>query len=141
MPVLPPAKAFVVEDEPLVLETLRRSLETIGVEVKVVATCARKGIALAKTVEADIALLDVFLDGDYSFPIAEILDRRGIPYIYVTGHTLQIDLNGHYLAISVEKPVRTEDLKAAIERSISRHEARPLVPPGSIRRWWHRLRL
>ncbi len=139
MPPSPPIKVFVVEDEPIIQNLLSSQLKLIGAEVVGTARSMKKAVELAKTIESDIAILDVFLGIDYSFPVAEILDQRGIPYIYATGHPLQLDLNGRERAPSVEKPFRSEDLKAAMDRSFRLRKERPFTPPGMLRRLWRRL--
>jgi hypothetical protein len=34
----------------------------------------------------DIAILDVNLNGQKTFPIAEALSRRGMPFVFATGY-------------------------------------------------------
>ncbi len=79
-------RILVVEDECLVAMLLEDFIAELGYTV--VATAARKEDALRR-LEAggiDAALLDVNLDGERSYPIAEALAARGLPFVFVTGY-------------------------------------------------------
>lgn len=54
----------------------------------VVSTVARLDDAVksAREEEIDIALLDVNLGGKRSFPVADILAERGVPFLFVSGY-------------------------------------------------------
>ena len=43
-------------------------------------------LRLAEQEALDGAVLDVNLNGDWCFPIAEVLRRRGVPFIFLTGY-------------------------------------------------------
>jgi len=79
-------RILVVEDECLVAMLLEDFIAELGYTV--VATAARIDDALRR-LEAggiDAALLDVNLDGERSYPIAEALAARGLPFVFVTGY-------------------------------------------------------
>lgn len=73
----------------------------------------RDGLELAEHAELDIALLDVNLgNGTNSYPIAQALRRRGVPFVFVTGYDapgLAPEFDG---AASVQKPYDPADLLA-----------------------------
>src|SRR3546814_16340509 len=50
------------------------------------ATRLQEGLSMAHHAEVDFALLDVNLAGEKSFPIADVLTGRGIPFAFVTGY-------------------------------------------------------
>jgi hypothetical protein len=43
-------------------------------------------VKLAKTGESDVAILDVNLNGQTVSPVAEILEARGLPFVFATGY-------------------------------------------------------
>ena len=61
-------------------------LEHLGCTV--VATAARLEDALesAQTLAVDVAVLDVNLAGQLSYPVAIVLRRRNIPFLFATGY-------------------------------------------------------
>ena len=46
----------------------------------------KSAIEQALTLQLDLALLDVNLAGELSYPAAEILRSRGVPFMFVTGY-------------------------------------------------------
>lgn len=80
-------RAFIVEDETLVLFNLEDILSELGCVVVGQAMRLSDAEQLAKSVEAiDFAILDVNLRGQQVFPVAELLVARGIPIIFATGY-------------------------------------------------------
>lgn len=85
-PELAGKRVLVVEDELLVALLMEDMLAEAGCIV--VGPFARVGAALAAArVEAvDVALLDVNVAGEKVFPVANALEERGVPFIFVTGY-------------------------------------------------------
>ncbi|MDR6820870.1 CheY-like chemotaxis protein [Neorhizobium sp. 2083] len=79
-------KVFVVEDEGFVALMIEDMLEDLGCEIVASAARLADALRLAATVQVDLAILDVNLAGQPSFPIAEILQERGIPFVFSTGY-------------------------------------------------------
>lgn len=81
-------RILVVEDEWFLAILVEEYLINLGCEV--VASAARLEDALekARTLSFDIALLDVNLAGRFSYPVAEVLRERDVPFVFVTGYGL-----------------------------------------------------
>jgi CheY-like chemotaxis protein len=79
-------KVLIVEDEGLVALMIEDMLQDLGCEV--IASVARVSEArgIAATAEINLAVLDINLAGQPSFPVAEILRDRGVPFIFSTGY-------------------------------------------------------
>jgi CheY-like chemotaxis protein len=87
IPGLEGRKVLVVEDESLVAMLLETMLEDMG--CKVFGTAARVDEALdmiAGEARPDAALLDVNVAGQTVYPVAEALDRKGVPLVFSTGY-------------------------------------------------------
>src|SRR3546814_19195033 len=87
----------------------------------------QEGLAMARHAQVDFALLDVNLAGEKSFPIADVLTGRGIPFAFVTGYGRR-GVESRYATVPVvQKPFqRTEidpvlrDRKSVVEgKSVS----------------------
>jgi DNA-binding NtrC family response regulator len=64
----------------------------------------------------DGALIDLQLvDGD-SYPLADALARRGVPYAFVTGHGVSGLAPAYRKALTLSKPFMIEDLQVMVER-------------------------
>ena len=81
------SRILLVEDEYLLASLLKEILEDLGAEV--IGPFARVGPALDSLHDdamPQIALLDVNLGGEDSFPIADELARHDIPSVLLTGY-------------------------------------------------------
>jgi hypothetical protein len=50
------------------------------------ASRIRHALQLACDAEIDAAVLDVNVAGEKVFPVAEVLARRGVPFVFATGY-------------------------------------------------------
>jgi DNA-binding response OmpR family regulator len=79
-------KVMVVEDSPLVVMSLECLFDDMEWAIDGPATRIADALRLAETTDADIALLDVNLDGEMSFEVADRLIARGVPVVFATGY-------------------------------------------------------
>jgi CheY-like chemotaxis protein len=79
-------RALVVEDEGSVALLTESMLEELGCEVAASVSTLAQGLRAAAAERFDFAVLDVNLDGQSVFPVAEILMRRGLPFVFSTGY-------------------------------------------------------
>jgi len=77
---------LVVEDEMLVLMVLEDMLDELGCQSVTAAANVEDALRLAVTEDYDAAVLDVNLNGSKSYPVADALARRGIPFAFATGY-------------------------------------------------------
>ena len=80
-------KVLVVEDNYLIAEYVCELLAEHGCEV--VGPVGRLAAGLKLVEEGppvDGAVLDINLDGEFCFPIAAILTRRAVPFVFLTGY-------------------------------------------------------
>lgn len=77
---------MVIEDEYFVASDLKRAFGAAGAEVVGPTGDVAKGLTLVIADGIDCAVLDVNLEGADSYPIADALTQRGVPYLFVTGY-------------------------------------------------------
>jgi CheY-like chemotaxis protein len=104
-----------VEDEMLVAMNIEDMLLALGHEVAGLASRLAPALQLARESEFDLAMLDVNLAGETSFPVADILRARGIPYLFATGYGIDGIEEGYRGAPVLQKPFRSRDLAGALE--------------------------
>jgi CheY-like chemotaxis protein len=76
---------FIVEDDVLSALTMKDFVEGLGCEVVGHARTVDEALALAAHSEFDIALLDIELDGETSYALAQWLAVRDVPFVFTTG--------------------------------------------------------
>lgn len=81
-----PKKVLLVEDELLVAMLIEDMLAEMGFEVIGPAARLERALTLARDQEFDVAVLDVNLASERSFPVADLLRQRGIPFVFATGY-------------------------------------------------------
>jgi len=79
-------KILLIEDEALIAMQLKLDLEECGHVVIGPIAQLPEALRAAAESEFDIALIDINLGADNSAPVAEILDRRQIPFAFTTGY-------------------------------------------------------
>jgi DNA-binding response OmpR family regulator len=114
-----PKKILVVEDEILVAMFLEDLLIGMGHEVVGPASRLATAMEYARDSAIDFAVLDVNLAGETSFPVAELLRERGVPFVFATGYGTEGMAAGHCDERTLRKPYAAEDLRLAIEFGIA----------------------
>src|SRR5690349_9412926 len=119
-------RILVAEDETIIRLDLRDLLERAGFEVCAEARDGEEAVALARSAQPDVAVLDVKmpkLDGIEA--ARRILDERPIPIVMLTAYG-QDELVARAAEAGVfgylVKPFREQDLLPAIQTARARHE-------------------
>jgi CheY-like chemotaxis protein len=111
---------LVVEDESMVAMMIEDMLEDLGHHV--VATVGRMPDAseLVLSAGADLAILDVNLNGAETYPLAASLASRKIPVIFATGYG-SLGIKPEWSSVPVlQKPFESRELAEAIDHAIRR---------------------
>ena len=103
------AAILLLEDEPLILMDLEFAAEDEGCTV-FCASNVKKALSYLEHQDIDVAILDVTLKGkENCVPVAEELDRRGIPYLLHSGDLNRAEERVRKLgAIHLPKPADSE---------------------------------
>lgn len=107
-------RILIVEDEMLVAMNIEDMLLDLGHEVSGMAGRLDTALALASEGSFDAAMLDVNLAGQQSFPVADLLAERNIPFLFATGYGLQGIEERHRGRPVLQKPFRMSDLGEAL---------------------------
>jgi hypothetical protein len=77
----------------------------------------RSSIASRETAgSSDFAVLDINLAGRLSFPIADVLRDRGIPFLFASGYGSNGVSDDYRNAVRIQKPFASRDLAQAIAK-------------------------
>ena len=113
--VLAGRRILVVEDDYLLAVEVRDRLLDAGADVVGPAPAVADAQALVREGGAlDAAVLDVNLRGEMVFPVADALDARHVPFVFLTGYD-QWSLPARYaLHPRLEKPCQVMQLEALL---------------------------
>lgn len=107
---------LVVEDEMLVLMSIETMLEDLGcTDVEATATVPG-ALQLLKECSFDAAMLDVNLNGETSYPVADALIAAGIPFVFSTGYADRGDRQDLACRPVLRKPYVCAELAAKLEQ-------------------------
>ena len=107
-------RVLIVEDESMLLMLLEDLLPEMGYQVAGAAGTVDDALSALERLEIDVAVVDVNLGGTESFPVADALTERGIPFLFTTGYG-SLGLPERYADTGVlQKPFRRQDLETAL---------------------------
>lgn len=107
-------RILVVEDEGLVAMLLEDMLADLGhLVVATVGTLEKASKAAAESA-IDFAVLDLNLNGQETYGLAETLSGRGIPFVFATGYaSTGVRQDWQHVPV-VQKPFQLSDLERAL---------------------------
>lgn len=116
-------KIFIVEDDKLLLNTLKFDLEADGFNI-ITASSYKEGLKICRENTFDLAILDINLDDGDGFNICkEIKARSNIPVVFLTARDLEADeIKGFDLGADdyITKPFSLNLLKKRINAVLKR---------------------
>ena len=105
---------LVVEDEYLIAYTMQCELQNLGARVIGPVSSVKDALALLDSEPVDGATLDINLNDEKVFPVAEALTALGVPFVFMTGYSAA-NLPTTWQHISrFEKPVHASEAALAL---------------------------
>jgi DNA-binding response OmpR family regulator len=117
-PLLETKRILVVEDESLVSMLIEDALLEEGATTTGPFRTLDEAMNAAQTLEFDAALLDVNLQGQLVYPLAEYLSQRGTPFLLLTGYGEASVPAEHPDWWACAKPFKLDDLMATLARRL-----------------------
>ena len=112
-------KIALLEDEYLIALDAEQILAELGAKV-VIATNLEEADKLATAGGFDAAVLDVNINGEFSFPIAEKFRQCGTPVVFASGYELKARrFPGADLGVCISKPYTAERLRQAVADALA----------------------
>ena len=107
-------RVLVVEDDYLLAQDLREQLQCWGAKMMGPVASVAEALALLEGGPApDMAILDIGLDDEMVYPVAEVLQTRGIPFVFVTGYDAWVIPDGFAGVPVAQKPIALRDAPLA----------------------------
>ena len=103
-------RVLVVEDEMIVAWLLQDMLADLGCAVVGPAARVAQALAMIDAEAIDAAVLDVNLNGQKSYPVADALTARGVPFVFSTGYETESLPNDYQSLPLLQKPFKRSEL-------------------------------
>lgn len=123
-------RVLLVEDESLIAMLIEDALCDLNCAVAAVAATLGDALDKASSVDFDVAILDVNLNGSPAYPVAELLVRRQIPFIFATGYGASGVPEAFRSIPLLAKPFHGGDVGRALEAAIKSRKSIEIAPPG-----------
>lgn len=108
---------MILDDEAIIALDLTGMLQDLGHSVVSVATRVAGGMEFARHGDLDMAILDINVHGVASFPLAAILQDRGVPIIFASGYGERGLIDGFRDALVLTKPYGMDDLSNMVAKA------------------------
>jgi len=104
-------RVLLVEDEALVAMMIQDTLAEFGFQVVGPVSTASEALASARERHFDAAVLDINLGDGLVYTVAEILSKRGVPFVFVTGYDAD-SIDPRFGGVPVlQKPIERDMLR------------------------------
>jgi CheY-like chemotaxis protein len=111
---------LLVEDEALIRMMIAGMVEELGHTVIAEAGNMTEALALARTADFEIAVLDINVGGERIEPVADVIAGRNLPFIFASGYGAAGAPEKFRDRPTLQKPFLIERLGKAIEETLGR---------------------
>jgi len=112
-------KVLVVEDEMMIAMLIEDMLDELGCTLVGPATNVPRALDLIDKEQVEVAVLDLNLDGQDTYAIADALQRKNLPFIFATGYG-SAGLRKEYGNRPVlQKPFQISELETALVEALA----------------------
>jgi len=109
---------FLVEDDVMIRMMVADMLEELGYRIAAEAGEISEAIRLAQSIDFDLAILDVNVNGKVISPVADLIRARNRPFIFATGYGSSGLPEEYRDRPSLQKPFQIETLARVIENTL-----------------------
>ncbi|MHC2019970.1 response regulator [Methylobacterium sp. CM6247] len=113
-------RLLIVEDEYTIASDLADALEAAGATAVGPTSSIAEALALVEA-EQNLhgAVLDINLNGELVYPVADALRARSVPFVFATGYDARVIPAAYAEVPRYEKPVDTGQLARALSRHVT----------------------
>jgi DNA-binding NtrC family response regulator len=115
-------RVFLVEDEMFVAWLLEDMLADLGCAVVGPASSVNQALPMIDAEAIDAAVLDVNLNGQMSYPIADALAARGVPFVFSTGYDKDTLRDDYRTFPALQKPIQRSELSDTLAKLLTPKE-------------------
>lgn len=109
---------LILEDEMILALDLSDIVQSFGC-TSVIAARVGKAVQLLATQKVDVAILDLNVAGEPSYPVADELRRRAVPFIFATGYGADGVLPDYRHHPILAKPYSRREVETALLQALT----------------------
>src|ERR1700728_2323459 len=117
-------RVLLVEDELFVVWLVEDMLDDLGCKVIGPASSVNQALAMIDAEAIDAAVLDINLNGQMSYPVADALAARGVPFVFSTGYDKDALLDGYRTFPVLQKPIQRSELSDTLGKLLTPKQPR-----------------
>ena len=114
-----PRSVLIVEDESLISMMLEDFLDSLGHQVVGISDTVSDAMTKVEAGGFDVAIIDVNLNGEQIWPVADRLADKGIPYVLATGGHIEPPPPRHARVPVLSKPFTIDAIEPILEEAIA----------------------
>ena len=128
-----PLRIALADDNPDLRRVMAMMVECLGHRAVLTAADGAELIELCSAAEIDIVLVDLDMPEVDGLAAAEVLSRRGIPVVLISGHrdVDQVVVEHEPIVACIRKPATLESLRQAVEQARRAAAQLPTDPKSS----------
>ena len=111
-------KVLVVEDEMMIAMLIEDMLDEFGCKTVGPATNVPRALELISMEQMEVAVLDLNLDGNDTYAIADALRQKRVPFIFATGYGSTGVRDQYRDRPVLQKPFQSRDLESALKEAL-----------------------
>ena len=109
---------MLVEDEAMIALMMSDELTAIGCQVVGPFSTLSSALAAARSEQVDCAILDLNIGNSSTYPVADALRERSVPFAFMTGYS-RSNIDPRFARIPVlEKPIDNRVIRQTIEQLV-----------------------
>jgi CheY-like chemotaxis protein len=112
-------RVLVVEDEIMVSWLLEDMLANLGCVVIGPAVRVDQALAIIESEALDAAVVDLNLNGQFSYPVADALAARGVPFVFSSGYSQDRLLEKYRSFPILQKPFHRSELAEVLAKLLT----------------------
>jgi len=114
---------LLLEDEYLIALDAEQILKDLGVKHVEIVNTLVGAAACAAEGRVGLAVLDININGEMSFGVAEAFHRQGVPVVFATGYEMRKrQMPEVEIGVCLNKPYTVEGLKQAVLAAFAKAE-------------------
>jgi len=115
---MPQRTVLLVEDEPLLAMDVETALSKAGFRVIGQAATTADALAIVRTENPDLTILDLNLGDEMAFPVLDFLAASGRAFVILSGHSRHVVPVPHRNRPYLQKPYQEKSLLRLIDEAL-----------------------